>query len=368
METLLVGNMVMILFWIFMTLTANDAEKYKVIVLLYIITYLVNILNIVSTIESYILLLISLFIYFELFEDHFKKILLKNIVDKILDFLYIISTEYAFIIYTLSLLFSSEFLNNSVGTNEKLCLYGLSFILLYISCINAAKEKYKIKTFDSIKKMIDGVKDYRSYLELEEPLRDPECILIIEDKNYFYRGEKYTFLCKFYFQKRYLNKMKDYLIRLLKSREKKKKLERAIRGYSTIEMQLLRTLAIEEGYSCVIRRKLYELLYSRIFLRNLRRYYKKCNCIVEPFKEYLLYIYASVAPCLNKGGEKRFNEVIRKDRKNLFSYTKEELFVLTLCFSGKIKKHDVMQTYENEIIQLNLNTEILKRFILQLQD
>lgn len=205
METLLVGNMVMILFWIFMTLIANDAEKYKVIVLLYIITYLVNILNIVSTIESYILLLISLFIYFELFEDHFKKILLKNIVDKILDFLYIISTEYAFIIYTLSLLFSSEFLNNSVGTNEKLCLYGLSFILLYISCINAAKEKYKIKTFDSIKKMIDGVKDYRSYLELEEPLRDPECILIIEDKNYFYRGEKYTFLCKFYFQKRYLN-------------------------------------------------------------------------------------------------------------------------------------------------------------------
>ena len=32
METLLVGNMVMILFWIFMTLIANDAEKYKVIV------------------------------------------------------------------------------------------------------------------------------------------------------------------------------------------------------------------------------------------------------------------------------------------------------------------------------------------------
>ena len=60
--------------------------------------------------------------------------------------------------------------------------------------------------------------------------------------------------------------------------------------------------------------------------------------------------------------------MIRKDRKNLFSYTKEELFVLTLCFSGKIKNHDVMQTYENEIIQLNLNTEILKRFILQLQD
>ena len=45
METLLVGNMVMILFWIFMTLIANDAEKYKVIVLLYIIIYLVNILK-----------------------------------------------------------------------------------------------------------------------------------------------------------------------------------------------------------------------------------------------------------------------------------------------------------------------------------
>ena len=45
METLLVGNMVMILFWICMTLIANDAEKYKVIVLLYIITYLVNILK-----------------------------------------------------------------------------------------------------------------------------------------------------------------------------------------------------------------------------------------------------------------------------------------------------------------------------------
>lgn len=47
---------------------------------------MVNILNIVPTIESYILLLIALFIYFELFEDHFKKIILKNLLDKLLDF------------------------------------------------------------------------------------------------------------------------------------------------------------------------------------------------------------------------------------------------------------------------------------------
>lgn len=75
METLLVGNMVLILFWSFMTFISNDTEKYKVIVLIYILTYLVNILNIVPTIVSYMLLLIALFIYFELFEDHFKKII-----------------------------------------------------------------------------------------------------------------------------------------------------------------------------------------------------------------------------------------------------------------------------------------------------
>ena len=63
-----------------------------------------------------------------------------------------------------------------------------------------------------------------------------------------------------------------------------KNIKRIIRGYSTIEMQLMRTIAIKESYGYTFRRKTFEIIYSKLFLDSLCKYYKTCNCNTRYFK------------------------------------------------------------------------------------
>lgn len=332
-----------------------------------IIRCLCDELDYTFAIVSYMLLLIALFIYFELFEDHFKKIILKNLLDKFLDFFYRLCGQYAFLTYTLALVISSNYVIDYLGQNTKLAMHFLGGIFLYLSCANTSKEKYIVSSFDEMKKTIDKVCGYRQFLDIKEPLRDPECILIIEDKNYFIREERYTFLNQYYLQERYWLKLKNYMFTFLQISNRIEWIKQALRGYSTIEMQLLRTLAIKEGYHFIVRRKIFEICYARIFLKNLKKYYKECDCSVEQFKYYLLYIYVRIAPCLNKGGEERLDEILGKKREVISSFSREELFALTLCFSGKIKRLNILQIYEEEIMQLNLDRIRLQELVYQLQ-
>ncbi len=355
MEALLVGNMIMLLFWVYITFIFNDSEKYKVVIFIYISAFLVNFFDVVPTIQSYAILLVALFIDFEFLEDEFKKQIVTNIVDKMLDFAYQMWAQYSIIFFTFSLFISSEWFGERIGYRHRGIIYLAGFGFLYLSCKNAASKKFVLCSFDDIKRKIDKVIKYRSFLELEEPICNPACILCIEDKNYYFRGEKYTFCNRFYLKRRYWKKLKDYLLRLLCCTEKKETIIYALRGYSTIEMQLLRTVSIEEGYDYVIRRKVFEIVYAKVFLKNLKKYFEKCNCITTGFKDYILYLYLQIAPCLNKGGEERLEEVLGTERKEISKYTKEQLFILTLCFSGKIKREEVTMIYEKEIEELQLD-------------
>ncbi len=74
-----------------------------------------------------------------------------------------------------------------------------------------------------------------------------------------------------------------------------------------------------------------------------------------------------IAPCLNKGGEWYLDKILRKNRKDIAVFSREELFALTLCFNGKIKRSDILQIYEEEIQQLNLDRIRLQELVYQLQ-
>ena len=72
-----------------------------------------------------------------------------------------------------------------------------------------------------------------------------------------------------------------------------------------------------------------------------------------------MYLYLRSAPCLNRGQERRLEEIVGK-RKYVESFSKEELFILTLCFSGKIKRKNVLELYENIIEDYRLDMERLR--------
>ena len=52
MEKLFVGNSVILLFWVYISFIIDIDEYYKKIILMYLITYIANILNIVPTFQS----------------------------------------------------------------------------------------------------------------------------------------------------------------------------------------------------------------------------------------------------------------------------------------------------------------------------
>lgn len=144
---------------------------------------------------------------------------------------------------------------------------------------------YKIFTYFPINK-----------IEFNEKLDEASAILIsIEDKMYFKR-KAYTFFSS------------SHIIGVLKSKistqQGSKKIVNVFsigncfirnifnesRGYSTIPMQLVRSLGIKRGYNYKYRRKIFEILYSRIFFRGVERmlnedkvaqreYFKNIFCI-----------------------------------------------------------------------------------------
>lgn len=358
MEQLFVGNAVILLFWVCISFVIQVNERYKKILLMYLVNYIANIFSVVATIPSYIMLLLVLFLELEFLGDRFKKIILNNVFEKIIDFAYMMIAQYEIVSYTAALVLSSTWVIEKCGDCGKYVILLISVVAVYFACKGVSAERYKVNTFEQMKEKIDKIKKYRDFLREKCFIKSPESVLFIEDRSFFNRGEKYTFFNSYYLQKKYTKKVKKIMKRFIGSRDKKNKIKKFLRGYSTIEMQLLRTLAIQEGYNCVFRRKIYEIIYSRLFIKNLRLYYEVCECKTTEFKKYLLYLYMRLAPCLNKGQESRFQQVVG-NRKEIELFSAEELFVLTLCFSGKIKRANVLEIYEDVIEENGLNKDWL---------
>lgn len=362
MEELFAGNSIILLFWVYISFIIDVEEKSKKVMLIYLITYLANILNIVPTIQSYGILLGALFLEIEFWQDKFKKQIINNFFEKIIDFAYIMISQYSIIFFTMALVTSSNYVIGQYENYQKVILQIGSMMLFYWSCKGTASESYRICSFDKIKEQIDEIKKYRVFLERDVEICNPYCVLAIEDGSFYSRGNRYTFFNIYYLRNIYLRKIKKLFLRFLHSSNKQNSLKKFLRGYSTIEMQLLRTLAIEEGYECIFRRKFFEILYSQLFWKNLRNYYKNCGCDTEQFKDFILYLYLRSAPCLNRGQEHKIEAVIGK-RDNIESFSEEELFILTLCFSGKIKRSNVLEIYKSVIEDYGLDVERLQKLV-----
>lgn len=366
MESLFVGNSVILLFWVYINFIIEIKEKYKKIILMYLITYIANVMDIVPTTQSYIILLLALFVELEFWEDRFKTQIITNVFEKLLDFLFTMITQYALFSFSLSLAISSRWFTNLFDEKLRIVVLIASGFVMYVSCRNASSQKFKICSFTQIKDRIDKIEKYRTFVQRGKTIHDAECILAIEDRTYFDRGEKYTFFNTYYLKSRHWKKIFGMIKKFFSSCDKKTSIKRFVRGYSTIEMQLLRTLAIEDGYSCIFRRKIFEILYAKLFWKNLKVYYKKCDCDTWYFKDYLLFLYMQTARCLNRGEEKHLEEVVGKKRKNILDYTKEELFVLTLCFSGKVKRDYVLDIYQDVIERNGLDEEKVNELVWRL--
>lgn len=361
MEILFQDNKLFIFFWIILSLIISNRQEsnnYIIVIATYIISYLVCIIDAIQNVQAFMVVCIILFLHFEILVDEFKTKIL-NIYEMLVDFIYIMIFEYGFVYFLISLCFCSQFTTNTLHISHYYSIFFSAFILM-MGCISVSRRKYKLKSFTSMKEWIDDILEYRKFLLDKRNYENINSVLFIEDREFFVRENNYTYLSFYFFKLKYIKKLILYIKDIIFKRNRKERFLHSLRGYSTIEMQTIRTLAVEEGYYCVFRRKIYELIYPYLFFRPLRRYYKKCNCDIKAFKNYMLYIYLNIAPVLIDGEKEELESCFRKKVKDVYDYSPEELFLLTLTFSGKIKRDEVFNIYSDIIEELDLDLNELQ--------
>ena len=98
METLFNENTIFVFFFAMIAIyNYSDLKEYQRMAIIYISVYALTVLNIIGVKLAVVLLIISLFCFFEIFtSDETKFKILVNPVYKIVDFIYISFSQYAF--------------------------------------------------------------------------------------------------------------------------------------------------------------------------------------------------------------------------------------------------------------------------------
>ena len=133
-------------------------------------------------------------------------------------------------------------------------------------------------------------------------------------------------------------------------------------------MQLVRSLGIKRGYNYKYRRKIFEILYSRMFFKGIERMLNEDQVAQKQyFKKYLLYIYfhkvntflgdATFSKFLN-AFDMKYN---KKNNKDIYDCSNEGIFIACMGLSKRatyITKENI-DYYLQSIDNVELNPDII---------
>lgn len=183
-------------------------------------------------------------------------------------------------------------------------------------------------------------------------------IKALKSKNKISSAKKYITMCYKRFFTRILHAYPKF------RRKCVQKIKRYLRGYSTIEMQLIRILSYKKGLKMgiphnfeeiylVFTRKLYEIIYAPVFFTGLKKNLN-ISSSHDYFRYYLVYIYLhTVQTKLNENTfrptDKIFGEV------DVVDWPAEVLFVITLGLNGMQITPRRIGFYQHIINKYNLD-------------
>ena len=270
----------------------------------------------IRTIGLIVLLIMSLFVYEEyLSEDEAKMKYIDKFFSKIIDFVFQYLIYYRLGFVLIAIITRSWFFMNDVsqyllerGIEYEDCIIGLRiipFAIVTIGIHNMFYEKYGLRTYSEVDSAISRFPYYKIHWRDEETkgelFKRFELISAVEDKTYFDRKRGHSFLSFEYIWLNFSKKCRN-IVFVVKSkrnhinkctvktllsdftalnRHVKVFFRRIYRGHSTIEMQLVRVLFCQNlntgnprnplDFCEKARRKLFEIVYSRLFFDGLKR-------------------------------------------------------------------------------------------------
>ena len=266
LETILSGNTFLLYFMGLLYILINkDFDKCQKIVMIYVFVYSLKIFNIIDLKVLFIGLTIVSFLYIEfLSEDNLKNILLCNIIYKIIDYMYKLIFEYSAVYFCGSLILMSNIIQIDLPIiqllNRYIPIIGIkiniiSLLLVLYAINNITSQKFETYSFKHIKQKMDEINIWNNVKSNNIDSLKLNMLIDVEDKSYFIRENTYNFLSFEFIKykiKRGIRKLK--YVNIDKNILKKvtilpiKNTKKYIRGYSTIEMQIIRTLGIKSGY------------------------------------------------------------------------------------------------------------------------
>ena len=231
--------------------------------------------------------------------------------------------------------------------------FSLEFIKIIISKKKMQGNKVEVETVNWISHIGKVIKNHLSWRSF---------VTFIRKKHKISTFTKYV--------RKVYRRMKASLA--CKKNSVKRKIKRYIRGYSTIEMQLIRILAYQKGLKMgkprrwqdlylIVTRKLYEIIYAPIFFGGHKKY---LNISTERdfYRYYLVYIYLHTVQTNLNGQvfaplDKIFGDV------DVVEWPKEALFIIVLGLNNMRITHDRVYAYMNIIFKYQLDTELIYQLV-----
>ncbi len=373
METLFNENTIFVFFFAMIAIyNYSDLKEYQRMAIIYISVYSLTVLNVIGVKLALVLLIISLFCFFEIFtSDETKFKILVNPIYKIIDFIYISLSQYAFGEMCFALL-ALRIKLPGILNGQEMIFKIFSFLLMVWTLTVTLQQKYVVHTFGEMYRIFTYFPINK--VDFNEKL-DEACSILtsIEDKLYFER-KAYSFFSP------------QYLLRMLKNKISGQRGSRKIvvifstgnyfvrnifnesRGYSTIPMQLIRSIGIKRGYNYKYRRKIFEIIYSRMFFKGIERMlYEDQVAQRQYFKKYLLYIYfhkvntflgnATFSKFLN-AFDMKYN---KRNEKDIYDCTNEGIFIACMGLSKRADyiTRDNIDYYLQGIDNVVLDSELI---------
>ena len=227
----------------------------------------------------------------------------------------------------------------------------LSILVIIIAIARTLQQKFVINSFNEMYKVFAEFPINK--VNFDQKLQDACDILVsIEDRTYYER-KGYTFLS--------INALRCVLKRKIENNKISEKMKYTYiagkkfvrnafsedRGYSTLPMQLIRSLGIKRGYNYKYRRKIFEFLYSRIFFDGIKRMFEEDKVANREYiKQYFLYIYfhkvntflgdATFSKFLN-AFDMQYNA---RNKKDIYDCSNEGIFIACMGLSKRANKLD----------------------------
>lgn len=334
---------------------------------------------------------------------------------KIMDFCFIAIVKYKIIsTFFISFLF---YKSNDIFAGKTGLWLGYISVVAYLFLTNMGriyKNKFNTKNIEEIEKdYIKAIKGYKYPLRSKKLKTKIELLLDIEDKSFKHRDSSHTSICweslvyklnkdyekvdqinlvkyfwmpyRIFFIIRNIKKIIQLSYRIfrviIQAITSKKSFKRYLnRGYSTIEMQLIRTYGIVSGYEYSYIRKIYELIYANLFFKSYRRKVNYYHYLMkyEELRYQIPYAYLkSVRSFVGKHIFKNIFEYYRYIKKIpskkilekndevyvLYKLSDEEVFIFILGLSMKSIDKNILIEYKDYIEKYKLNEKTLYRLI-----